>query len=96
MNLSEQTLNGIIASSNSRPELWIQFLKVFKIDSMLELGVARGDFAASKRIILQGKTTEVIDQINDNELDFAYIDGDHTLKGITIDLIHTYNFNFLM
>lgn len=48
------------------------------------------DFAAEKRIILQGTTTEVVDKILDAELDFAYIDGDHTLKGITIDLIRLF------
>jgi hypothetical protein len=48
------------------------------------------DFAASKRIILRGKTTEVIEKIADEELDLAYIDADHTLKGITIDLINLY------
>ena len=48
------------------------------------------EFAGSKRVFLQGKTTEVIDQIKDHELDFAYIDGDHTLKGICIDLIRVY------
>jgi len=48
------------------------------------------DFAAAKRIILRGKTTEVIDEIPDGELDFAYIDGDHTLRGIAIDLIRLY------
>lgn len=42
---------------------------------------------ADKRVVLRGKTTEVIDQIPDGSLDFAYIDGDHTLRGITIDLI---------
>jgi hypothetical protein len=47
----------------------------------------RTEFAASKRIVLQGRTKEVIDQIPDNSLDFAYIDGDHTLRGITIDLM---------
>jgi hypothetical protein len=41
-------------------------------------------------VILRGKTTEVIDQINDSELDLAYIDADHTLKGIAIDLIRVY------
>lgn len=46
------------------------------------------DFAKEKRHILRGKTTEVIHQIEDNSLDFIYIDGDHTLKGITIDLIN--------
>ena len=46
------------------------------------------DFAKEKRHVLRGKTTEVIDQIEDNFYDLAYIDGDHTLKGITIDLIN--------
>ena len=47
-------------------------------------------FAHAKRVILRGKTTEVIEQIPDGELDFAYIDADHTLKGIAIDLIRVY------
>ena len=49
------------------------------------------DFAAEKRVILRGKTTEIIKKIPDNTLDFAYIDGDHTLKGITIDLISLFD-----
>ena len=49
------------------------------------------DFAADKRIILRGKTTEVVKKISDQELDLAYIDGDHTLRGITIDLICLYD-----
>ena len=48
------------------------------------------DFAAARRVILRGKTTDVVDEIRDSELDFAYIDGDHTLKGIAIDLIRIY------
>ena len=48
-------------------------------------------FAADKIVILRGKTTEIIKNIPDNELDFAYIDGDHTLKGITIDLIRLFD-----
>jgi hypothetical protein len=48
------------------------------------------EFAAEKRVILRGTTVEVADQIKDGELDFAYIDGDHTLKGIAIDLIRIY------
>ncbi len=51
---------------------------------------SKTDFAAEKRIILRGKTTEVVERIPDGELDFAYIDGDHTLKGISIDLIRLY------
>jgi predicted O-methyltransferase YrrM len=51
---------------------------------------AKTDFAAARRVILRGKTTEVVDQISDGELDLAYIDADHTLKGIAIDLIRVY------
>jgi len=51
---------------------------------------AKTDFAEKRRVILRGKTTDMIDQIADGELDFAYIDGDHTLKGIAIDLIRVY------
>jgi hypothetical protein len=49
--------------------------------------LAATDFAAHKRQVLRGKTTEVIGQIPDGTLDYVYIDGDHTLKGITIDLL---------
>jgi Methyltransferase domain len=52
--------------------------------------LAATEFAAAKRVILRGKTTEVIDRIADGSLDFAYIDGDHTLRGITIDLLLAY------
>ena len=31
-------------------------------------------------------TVEVDDEIPDSTLDFVYVDGDHTLRGITIDL----------
>jgi hypothetical protein len=50
----------------------------------------RTEFAVNKRIVLRGKTTEVARGIPDGELDFCYIDGDHTLKGITIDLWRCY------
>ncbi len=52
--------------------------------------MARTDFARERRIVLRGKTTEMIDGIPDGSLDMAYIDGDHTLRGIAIDLIRTY------
>lgn len=39
-----------------------------------------------KRVILRGRTTEVVDDVPEESLDFVYIDGDHTLRGITIDL----------
>lgn len=44
-------------------------------------------FASDKVNVLRGATKTVINQIPDESLDFAYIDGDHTLRGITIDLI---------
>jgi Methyltransferase domain len=43
-----------------------------------------------KRVVLRGTTTEVIDHVPDASVDFAYIDGDHTLRGITIDLIKVF------
>lgn len=52
---------------------------------------SKTDFASDKRVILRGKTTEVVEKIADEELDFAYIDGDHTLKGISIDLIRIFS-----
>jgi Methyltransferase domain len=58
-----------------------------QFDEVYEEAMRRTDFAAQKRIILRGRTKEVIDKLPDNTLDFAYIDGDHTLRGITIDLI---------
>jgi hypothetical protein len=44
----------------------------------------------AKRVVLRGTTAEVIDQVPDGSLDFAYIDGDHTLRGITVDLIRVF------
>jgi hypothetical protein len=61
-----------------------------QFDEFLEETKRRTKFAASKRVILRGKTTEVIDKIPDDSLDFAYIDADHTLHGICIDLIRTW------
>lgn len=48
---------------------------------------AKTAFAGHKRRLLRGRTKEVVGMIPDGSLDFAYIDGDHTLRGITIDLI---------
>ena len=41
--------------------------------------------------ILRGTTSEVSHKIKEDSLDIAYIDGDHTLRGITIDLYHIYH-----
>ena len=52
-----------------------------------EAAIRSTDFAASKRRVLRGTTLEVASSIDDESLDVAYIDGDHTLRGIAIDLI---------
>lgn len=138
--MTQQIVENCIDRSNSRFELWINFLNSIKAKNLAELGVYKGDFAArllkncdsiekyymidpwrhlddwnkpankednifekflsetksktdfasEKRIVLRGKTTEVVEKIADGELDFAYIDGDHTLKGISIDLIRLF------
>lgn len=49
--------------------------------------MSRTEFAAARRRVLRGTTLEMIDEIGDQTLDFAYIDGDHTLKGVSTDLI---------
>jgi methyltransferase family protein len=43
-----------------------------------------------RRNVLRGRTVDVIHEIGDEELDFTYIDGDHTLRGIMVDLICMY------
>ena len=42
-------------------------------------------FAASKVVVLRGTDAEVASEIPDGSLDLSYVDGDHTLRGITID-----------
>lgn len=56
-------------------------------DSVYTEAINKTSFASEKLTILRGRTSEVIDHIPDESLDCAYIDGDHTLRGITIDLI---------
>ncbi len=50
----------------------------------------RTEFAGDRRIVLRGTTLEVIGDVPNASLDLAYIDGDHTLRGVTIDLIACY------
>jgi hypothetical protein len=44
-------------------------------------------FSGNKVRVLRGTTLEVRDQIDDQSLDFVYIDGDHSLRGIVVDAI---------
>jgi Methyltransferase domain len=59
-------------------------------DEIYGEAMARTEFAHDRRTVLRGRTIDVIDAISDEALDIAYIDGDHTLRGISIDLIRTY------
>jgi hypothetical protein len=136
MNIEDPAFLRLFASAKSRIDLWIEIIRASNVQTMLEVGVWKGEyaqqllkkcdcikqycmidpwanlpdwnkpfnvsskvfdevydeamkrteFASSKRIVLRGTTKTVIDGITDNSLDFAYIDGDHTLRGITIDL----------
>ena len=46
----------------------------------------RTEFAGDRRRVLRGTLAQKAAEIGDAELDAAYVDGDHTLRGITIDL----------
>jgi hypothetical protein len=45
---------------------------------------------AGKVRVLRGTSAEIIHQVNDNSLDFVYVDGDHELKGAILDLMLWY------
>ena len=51
----------------------------------------RTAFASDKRVVLRVTTKQALATLENAELDAVYIDGDHTLKGITIDLISLYD-----
>lgn len=58
-----------------------------EFEGIYKEALAATESYASVRRVLRGTTAEVIGQIPDGSLDFAYIDGDHTLRGITLDLL---------
>lgn len=58
-----------------------------QFDAIYAEALARTEFARERRRVLRGTTLEVIGRIPSHSLDYAYIDGDHTLRGITIDLL---------
>lgn len=55
-------------------------------DDVYAVAMRNTDFAGERRKVLRGRTADVASMIPDASLDFAYIDGDHTLRGVTIDL----------
>ena len=48
-------------------------------NDVFDEAMSKTAFASEKITVLRGRTKEVIDKIPDNSLDFAYIDGDHSL-----------------
>lgn len=64
-------------------------VKPEKFEDIYNIAMEQTAFASHRRKVLRGRTKEVIGEIEDKSLDFAYVDGDHTLRGITIDLITT-------
>lgn len=61
-----------------------------RFNRVFETAMKKLEFAKDRITVLRGTTLEVVDQIDDNELDLVYIDGDHTAKGIVIDLIRLF------
>jgi hypothetical protein len=61
-----------------------------RFEAFYREALERTEAHSAKRVVLRGTTTEVIDEIADGALDFAYIDGDHTLRGITVDLVRAW------
>jgi len=53
--------------------------------------LARTEPWKAARVVLRGRTAEVIHSIPDESLDLAYVDADHTLRGITIDLLRVWS-----
>ena len=58
-----------------------------RFSRVFEATMKKLDFAKHRIVVLRGTTLEVVDQIPDADLDLVYIDGDHTAKGIVIDLV---------
>lgn len=56
-------------------------------DEIYSEAIKRTAFASKKVVALRGKTQDVLDEIPSGSIDFAYVDGDHTLRGIANDLI---------
>lgn len=57
-----------------------------RFDDVFDEAMRATEFAAARRTVLRGRTKEMAGAIPDGALDFVYIDGDHTLRGIAIDL----------
>jgi hypothetical protein len=61
-----------------------------EFEEVMTAALARTAFAAKRRRVWRGTTVEVAPHLANASLDFCYIDGDHTLRGILIDLVNLY------
>lgn len=61
-----------------------------RFDEIFAEAMQRTDFASDKRHVLRCTTKEAAPRIGEESLDMVYIDGDHTLRGITLDLTLMY------
>ena len=62
-----------------------------KFTQIYDEAMEKTRFAEERRVVLRAKTVEVTSRIPDHSLDAVYIDGDHTLRGITTDPICLFN-----
>ena len=62
-----------------------------EFDQIYSEAMERTAFASHKRVVLRATTKQALPTLENAELDAVYIDSDHTLKGITIDLISLYD-----
>ncbi|MCB1076642.1 MAG: class I SAM-dependent methyltransferase [Verrucomicrobiae bacterium] len=60
-------------------------------ESVFDEAMGRTEFAAGKREVLRQTTREAAGELAEGSLDFVYVDGDHTLRGITIDLVSMFS-----
>jgi predicted O-methyltransferase YrrM len=58
-----------------------------EFDAIYDEAMGATAFASERRVVLRGTTLEVIDGIADGSVDFVYVDGDHTLRGVVVDLM---------
>lgn len=52
-----------------------------------EEALCRTRFAATRIVEHRGRTRDMASRIEDDTIDLVYVDGDHSLRGITVDLI---------
>jgi methyltransferase family protein len=71
-------------------EDWNKPVNSRRHDDIYRQAMQHTEAHADRRQVLRGRTSEVVDQIGNGELDLAYVDGDHTLRGISIDLIQVW------